>query len=1273
MGVQRTFRLVRSGSLWLYRAALLLVLGCGLLFSAVVLALRYWVLPHADDYRDRVAAALSAATGQQVRIEGLQGHWDGLHPRLSLRGLHVAGRAGGDGLDLGEVSAALSWYSLLAGELRFTTIELQGLDLVVRRGRDGRLRVAGVAVEDGSGGDGFVDWLLDQNHVAVRGSRVTWQDELSGTPPLALGDVEFHLDQFLRRHRFSLRASPPAEVGTPLDLRGDLRGRALTDPTSWQGRLYLNVARTDLAALGRWVPLPVTVRRGTGALALWLDLAAGRPTGGTVDLGVRGLQVDSQGGLPPLDLAALQGRLVWTVQGEEWTLDGRNLGFALADGMLFLPATFQLRHRRGADGPRTELEADHLEVAPALRLAALLPLEGPWRRQLAGLDPHGTVHGIRLAWSGAQQDGLPADYRVRAQFRDIGVSAAGAVPGMTGLSGSVEATPHGGSLTVTAGAGRLVMPGTFAEPLALSRLDARLAWLLGEGPARLRVDHLAVDTADAALRVSGTWQATGGAGTGELAGTISLQQGAQAWRYLPLVVRTSVRDWLRTALRAGSVREATFRLRGPLDAFPFRDPRVGLFEATGTAEGALIALGGGWPALQAVSGRLAFRGAALEVSDVRMSVDGTPLRGVQVQVPDLDASDPVLLARGGAQALTADLLRFLRDSPLRQRVGGYIEGWRVSGGGQLQLSLRVPLDHTADTTVDGTYDLVANALETDGLVPPVEALGGVLRFNQDHVSLTDAPARLYGYPARISVATQEGGAVAVQASGRIDVAGLRREIPAFLCSRLSGATDWRLAGSLRDRRLDYTITSDLVGLGSTWPAPLGKRAGDTLALRVERQQGSAQELLLVGMEGASAALQLDRAGSVRRGEVALGVARAPLPRRDGLWLSGGTARLDADQWRQVLDSGEAGATGFTGGEVHAGELRVFGRDLHDVQLAGSRGSAGWQLSISSREARGELQGGRPGGAAVQARFSVLQVPAAAAELDDPATRGPGEGRDLPAVDLVAEDFRFDGRQFGRLAMLAVPDGADWRLESLELSSPEGRAQMSGLWQAWKASPRTQLKVSLDVNDIGRYLARLKLPRGIAGGSGKLEGQLSWAGPPYALDVPSLSGSLRLEAHKGQFVRMDPGFGKLLGVLSLQALPRRVTLDFRDVFSQGFAFDQITGHADIHNGVVRTEDLQMAGPAARVELRGEVNLVAETQALQAKVLPALGDGVSLGAALVNPAVGLATFLAQKVFKNPIDQLFAFEYTINGTWTDPEVVPKKRRPAPQTPPGRSNPAP
>ena len=115
---------------------------------------------------------------------------------------------------------------------------------------------------------------------------------------------------------------------------------------------------------------------------------------------------------------------------------------------------------------------------------------------------------------------------------------------------------------------------------------------------------------------------------------------------------------------------------------------------------------------------------------------------------------------------------------------------------------------------------------------------------------------------------------------------------------------------------------------------------------------------------------------------------------------------------------------------------------------------------------------------------------------------------------------------------------------------------SGQWQ-FSAANRTQLDFSLASSDVGNLLDRLGHGGAVRGGNATMVGKIGWNGAPSALDYATLSGEMTLEASKGQFLKLDPGAGKLLGLLSLQGLARRFSLDFGDVFREGLAFDSIS--------------------------------------------------------------------------------------------------------------------
>ncbi len=245
--------------------------------------------------------------------------------------------------------------------------------------------------------------------------------------------------------------------------------------------------------------------------------------------------------------------------------------------------------------------------------------------------------------------------------------------------------------------------------------------------------------------------------------------------------------------------------------------------------------------------------------------------------------------------------------------------------------------------------------------------------------------------------------------------------------------------------------------------------------------------------------------------------------------------------------------------------------------------------------------------------------------------------------------------------MAKPQGSEWRIEKLVVANDNGRIEANGAWRTQARQQQTKLDVALDAQDAGAFLARFGYPDALQGAPTRIDGQLAWAGAPSEFDYPTLTGTLRIVVGPGRFLKIEPGFGKLLGVLSLQSLPRRISLDFRDVFSEGFAFDDITGNVRVTNGVMSTDNLALVGPAAKVNISGDADLAKETQRLAVRVQPSLSGGVSAGAALLflaNPiigaAVGAGSLLAQKVMRDPIEQMFSYQYTVTGGWSDPVVT-------------------
>jgi uncharacterized protein YhdP len=405
--------------------------------------------------------------------------------------------------------------------------------------------------------------------------------------------------------------------------------------------------------------------------------------------------------------------------------------------------------------------------------------------------------------------------------------------------------------------------------------------------------------------------------------------------------------------------------------------------------------------------------------------------------------------------------------------------------------------------------------------------------------------------------------------------------------------------------------------------------------------------------------------------------------RGGLWLVGSVPVLSLQGWEGLANNKAHKTTDRTHGHptspiagaiLHVEKLTGYGESISALNINASRRGDGLAAKLSSSALNGEVvwePHGYEAGSLVRARFGSLHAmneeePSQTTEPDKQGLPGKIENiagtppskiqpGNLPALDISVENLQLKGKQIGHFELVGHPAGTDWRLRRLNITNPDGSLVGDGVWSDADGQMQSQFNLVLDISDAGKILGRSGYPNTVKGGNGRLAANLSWTGSPDEFSYATLNGTLKLDTGKGQFLKMDPGAGKLLSVLSLQDLPKHVALGFTDVFSEGFQFDNINGNATIKDGVIESQDFHIYGSSAKVTMDGRVNLNNETQDLKVKVLPTLGDTVSLiGLFAVNPAVGIGSLIANKVLGDPLDKLVSFEYNVSGTWSNPDVV-------------------
>ncbi|HEY0879337.1 MAG TPA: YhdP family protein [Zeimonas sp.] len=1301
---------------WLAWSVLVLALA----LAGAYAALRTLVWPNLERWRPQIEQRIADATGRQVRIGALTTGFEGWRPWLVAERVTVVDDDGVEALSIDRLRAVVSMRWALRGRFALALLEIDSPALRIERVAGHRLRVGGFDVDlDAPGESDAFERLLVHRKIVLRDARVEGVDRPSGQR-VELADVDLSIGSVGRRHRASLHVPAWGTVARDFDAAIEFAHApfaSAADWRLWRGEAYVGARSADLAAaLAHWerwravLGLPVVARAmaidsGRVGFRAWTQFDPDVANRTVLKLDAAALRARLDGQEIPLAAVRLDAQVTHDAAGrttfvfEKLELDDERYGtFGALAGEPML--------RLGADGLplAARLALGRFDAARTLAWLRGFPLPADVRERLEPLHVDGQVQRVALEWSAE-----PGDVRasVDAEFEHLSFAwhegkaprpGELRLPGFRNVSGHVRLTRSGGEAVLNGRDSVLRFPGLFAEAdVPLEQLDARARWTIEpaqdeqEAPrVALRIESLRFANRDAAGEVAGTYRSGGrGAGVVDLSGRLERAEAARTARYLPLVIPADVRDWVRDAVRAGRSNEVRFVLQGDLADFPYRDPSTGTFFVEAQLSDARLAYAPGWPAIERIDGALRFERAGMEIVANSGAVWKVALADTHARIADFE--QPLLRIEGSGAGPAQDMIRFVNESALRTKIDDFTRDTAVAGDAKLQLALELPLDDLDATRVRGSVQFAGNDVVLDRGLPPFEGLAGTLEFTEDRLALRELRASFLGGEVQAQGDAPGPGQLQVKAQGVIPAASLAKwrdaslgaSLPERLAQALRGSLSFDARFELRERRTTLAIDSDLAGVASTLPAPFDKRADDRWPLHIESVSApSGVETLRVALrDDAQLVLERERtdsgAAKLRRGALALGT-EAVLP-DSGFAARVHAQQLDVDAWRALLDgapsrSGADGAPALVPDVVSivSDRVRLGGRTFEDVVLGATRVDAAWRASLHARGIDGYLHWAAPAdgpaGGRLSARFTRLSIPED--RIDDIEDLLDTTPRSLPALDVVADELVLGGRPLGALQLRARNDETQdvplWRLQQLQLRNPAGTFDATGSWRARRgdAPPLSTLQFTLSVADAGELLALFDYRDVLRGGAGKLSGQVQWSGSPMRLDTRSLGGEMVLSLGKGQFLKTEPGIAKLIGVVNLQSLRRRLLFDFRDVFAEGFAFDEIDGTVRVLDGVARTDDFRMRGVTAQVAIRGEASIPAETQSLVVEVRPELNAGLaSLAyAALANPALGLGSFVAQMVLREPLQQMFAFEYDVTGPWDDPQVVRRARPTAP-----------
>jgi len=1257
---------------WVAGIVATLVILLALLLGALRVA-----LTHVPDYRDQIQAWVNDTTHLDVRFRDLDARWRFFGPEIYITAVEVYAPNGGP--LLAESRAASIgvdlWRMLLHAELLAGRLSLIEPEIGLVRTLDGRIELEGQAALEQQDQRFTID-DLPTGRLDILDGRLTFTDLKGELRDIILRAV----DTSVRRDRNDLEIEAEVELpkgmGSTLEIEGSAHG-ALADAEQLAWQLAVRVREIELAGWReQFASVAALPSSGHGSLRLEVSLTGRELTGAELRLQLTEVTMPAIAGGPRATrYSIIAGDFDLRHDASSWRLTGRDLELS-TESHAWATSNLAANWERDPRGlVRLAADATFLRLENLMPLVGLAPA-GKWRDQLFVLMPEGEVRALQADY--ARRESGDPEMHASARFAGVGFNPVGQAPGLRGLTGELKGSALAGHATLDSKAVQFTMPQKFRAPLAADLAQGRVDWTRDERGWHLKSRQFKLQNAHASAETDLDLTLP----AGEESPLLNLRSRfynavlAEGWRYLPIdKLSPKVLAWLDGAFIAGKASHGEMVFSGPTRSFPFRDGG-GEFRITFPVEALTLNYADEWPRLENAALDVEFHNTGLTGKVKSGTVNGLRVLDANARFVDFKEGDLTIKARASGDLGTA--LGFLQKSPVGTELGTTFMSLRGEGPITADVDLLLPVKNLADRRVVVATRLEGARVALEDSPHVIEQLAGTLRIEDKRVISPALDGSYLGGPIHIEFAP------AAASDGRFDnIVRMRATTPAPALAqalgapttvKLDGRVDWRAlaripvlaAGAPEDAakppmslRVDSTLRGAAVGL----PVPLAKTAEETRPLRVEIQWPEEREEALVRTTyGNNVRSQLrftrkQEAWTFERGSVRFGEGDSRLPAIAGLELRGRVDEIDLSDWlalRPEKPGARPVAAYLKSADISARVFRLFGFSFSEVSGSLIAGERAWSVSVDGPQARGivlvpyDLQGSEP-----------LVINMTRLSLDSEASTEAEAGSDpdprqWPSVSASIGQFSAGGRRFGflRAEITRAADGV--HLDSLTAQSATFAMRGSGAWTVAPPGQHTSLKLELDSTDVLETMKDLGYGESLSGKSGKVVADVSWPGAPNRNLLASLSGSVSIRIDDGQLLTVQPGAGRIFGLMSVAALPRRLSLDFTDFTDKGLAFDTIRGDFTLKSGDAYTDNLLLKGPAAEIGVVGRTGLERRDYDQTAVVTGSLGQSLPVAGALAGgPVIGAALLVFSQIFKEPLKGMARGYYRITGTWDNPVV--------------------
>ncbi|NQY26887.1 MAG: TIGR02099 family protein [Piscirickettsiaceae bacterium] len=1251
--------------------ALFIAIGLTLLIATAS-----WLSAAIEERQSEIAEWLGDKIGYPVNIEQAGLYWLDFKPKLQLESLKILEQDGiTELLSLNQLYFGLDLIaSIKQQEPVFNDITLSGLDMTLVRNELGQVQIQGFEnLSSEPEGANNINWLLSIrlfDNVNLHAINVNYIDNksalLSGAYQLKNITIGHKKENLKIRGELSL----PSTLGDGIQfqMQGKLNGDEF-DNVTWT--MQAEVKNMKLQPLVGLLNLQdITLQQGKLNTTLSVSGVGDHISSVQGQLNLEQVELVTQQRNTkkrPVLINELSGTFNWQQTAASWQLSGDNIQIEINDDRW--PATHFMIEKTGETW---SLASDYIRLSDLTSIALLTALSPEKIRQQ---KPAGDIEKLTIQYS--SQQGLS---HLEFQLRDGALLPWQSIPGVTGLTASVNWHDGRGLLELDSHEITLYPEAWLDDSVFFDSIKGVVRFQKKINQSwKLYSQELRVWNDDLSLQLDGSIEKKT---DGRIINDLSLQIEeliVNNWTtYIPQrTFNKSFKEWVNKAFPAGKIIDGTIIWQGDIASFPYeKSSEKGRFDLMLQVEDVQLHYADGWPDLFNINAVITGHGNDLSIKSKSGNVAGFDFENVTTIITKLTEKGPNLIAEAEIKGTTKKALQFLLDSPLKQRFGRVVKTVKATGKSDIYLKLEVPLADVEETLATGTVSFIDSVLYDESLAAiKVSKINGELAFSNTGISADTITAELFNSQIEIDVKPENEPTI-ISISGNVAMTELQSIWSYEFPSYISGEADYQinltvLERALGDFYLDTKVSSNLVGIELAVPEPLAKVKNQArlLTARLEHIENNLAYSIEYGELMNAIVMTND---DLWRGELRFGVGKAQLP-KSGIRVRGQLAALSIDDWLDWSGSQQDDDSQLLGSlddvSVEIATLSGFGQQLTQLNMSALKDAQGWRINLHSDQSTGTIY--------MPIRFdnlSILKVDLDKVSFSIPKDNDEGDlltetmeeqsSVNLwPAMDIKIGSLIVNDIPLGKLRAIAHQQDQFWLLDSASISSDIFTATVSeGSWMQQGLNNQSHIKIEAKSDDLAALLEKFHYQPAVDAENILLTMDISWPDSPLGLARHNVQGLLTIDVGKGKLKEVEPGAaGRIFGLLSVTAIPKRLSLDFNDLFGEGFSFDSILGTFDLANGMATTENMTLKAPSATIEIAGPIDLVNQRYKQKVKIRPNVASALPFAGAVAGGPIGLAAGAAILLFDKvagtilgtEIVNLISYSYDLTGAWDDPQL--------------------